>query len=623
MLTFFTDPYPDELLYSACARYHYYIGNIDYKDTLEELFGKRSIIPNFYMGCYLDYLSNQLGCKYSAEDLIWKHTIFPYYAPFLPANRKKELIDEMKYETGGALYTKLGMVAGSICEKDGIYYCYECAKKDRERYGETYIHREHQLQGILVCPHHRTYLQKYKIDQKDKSRLEFIRLDEKYLNKDNTTSFLRNINPILHKIAALAYKLLQSDTNAIDKNKVLKAYKNLLAKRGLTSTNGGVKQQDLYTEFIGFYHKEILVLLESIIDNDDEYNWLRVVTRDLKRTVHPVRHLLLMNFLVGDTEKFFGEIKEQYNPFGKGPWPCLNKVADHYRQEVILNIEITPDYKTRLPVGTFKCSCGFVYSRKGPDRTDENRYKIGRIKAFGYEWDGKLKENLKAATWSLRGIAKKMHCDPMTILKKDAELGIYAFHPEDKEIIQNKKCKNTEDDKKLGNYKETIIETIKDNHLLTRTQIRTLVEKEYTYLYRKDKKWLLEQLPNKIRTTGTTESVDWKKRDAKIMSLVQEKHKELLSREKIVRITKSLVGKELGLSALLEKKYERLPCTMQYIEQISETIEEFQLRRCKIIIDHLKQEKKPIKLWQVQRQAGIRTNALNNIKAELEKYINE
>jgi hypothetical protein len=60
MLTFFTDPYKDELIYSAAARYHYYIGNIDYRDTLEELFGKRSIIPNFYTGSYLNYLCEQL-----------------------------------------------------------------------------------------------------------------------------------------------------------------------------------------------------------------------------------------------------------------------------------------------------------------------------------------------------------------------------------------------------------------------------------------------------------------------------------------------------------------------------------------------------------------------------------
>lgn len=45
MLPFFSDPYPDELLYSAFARYHFYSGNIDLKDTLMELFGKNSVVP--------------------------------------------------------------------------------------------------------------------------------------------------------------------------------------------------------------------------------------------------------------------------------------------------------------------------------------------------------------------------------------------------------------------------------------------------------------------------------------------------------------------------------------------------------------------------------------------------
>ena len=618
MLTFFTDPYPNELLYSACARYHFYVGNLDYKDTLEELYGKRSIIPNFYMGSYLDHLAKQLGGKYCADNLIWQHTIFPFYAPFLPVNRKNELVEEMKHDSGAELYTKLGTIAGSICKKNGIYYCYECAKKDVKQYGETYIHREHQLQGVFVCPHHGSYLKNYKINQRDRSRLEFIRLDENLLNNENVTFMSKDIHPILYKIAASAYKLMQGDSNGIDKDKILKTYKSLLAKRGLTSTNGNVRQRDLHIDFMSFYHKKVLELFESSVDNNDEYNWLRVATRNIKRTVHPIRHLLLINFLIGDFDNFINESKYQYNPFGKGPWPCLNKISNHYRQDVISNVEITPDYKTRLPIGTFKCSCGFIYSRKGPDKTHEDRYKIGRIKVFGHEWNNKLKEDLKGSRCSLREIARWMHCDPKTILKKDIELGIYAFHPDIIVTVQNKK---QEDDRKLEKYKKTIIEVIKDNNLLTRTQIRSLMQKEYIYLYRKDKKWLLDQLPKSIRSKQGLKSINWEKRDEELRILVQEKYKEILARDKIIRVTKSLVGKELGLSALLEKKYEQLPRTTQYLEQISETIEEFQLRRCKIIVDYLKRENQAIKLWQVQRQAGIRTNAFINIKAELEKYI--
>ena len=121
MLSFFTDPYPDELLYSVFARYHFYSGNIDLKDTLTELFGKNSAIPSFEIGSHLRFLCNVLGGSYSPDRLIQEHTIFPFYAPFLPGNRKRELLKDITSSDGKGIYTKIGIVAGSICKKDSIY----------------------------------------------------------------------------------------------------------------------------------------------------------------------------------------------------------------------------------------------------------------------------------------------------------------------------------------------------------------------------------------------------------------------------------------------------------------------------------------------------------------------
>ena len=44
-----------------------------------------------------------------------------------------------------------------------IRYCPECAKADREKYGETYWHREHQIPRIRVCPKHRCFLENSEI----------------------------------------------------------------------------------------------------------------------------------------------------------------------------------------------------------------------------------------------------------------------------------------------------------------------------------------------------------------------------------------------------------------------------------------------------------------------------
>ncbi|WP_197570672.1 TnsD family Tn7-like transposition protein [Clostridium botulinum] len=593
MMHFFTDPYKDELIYSAIARYHFYLGNIDYKDTLEELFGKRSIVPSLEIGSNFDVLAKNLGDKYTSEIIIKDHTIFPFYSPFLPKVRKEELIEEIKHKDGNGIYTKLGMVAGSICKKNGIYYCPCCAEKEINQYGEPYIHREHQLQGVYICPHDETKLKKYPVDKTNSSRIEFIRLDKKLLDYSNITLLDNKHYDKLYKISKDAYYLLQANLENVSKEKLLEKYRNMLYEKGLITLSKRVKQKELYEEFISFYGKEFLELMESSIDNDDEYNWLRVVTRNLKRTVHPIRHLLLINFLEDDIEKFFKDINKELQVFGEGPWPCLNKIADHYKQNVVNDLKITADYKTRVPVGTFTCKCGFVYSRKGPDKSVEDRFKIGRIKEFGVVWEDKLKGYLEEEKYGLRELARLMQCDPKTIIKFDRLFEINYFKSKIKSAEKSKKV-ISDDVEEV--YKESILKIIKMNPMVSRTQIREMCKKEYIYLYRSDKNWLFNNLPKKTKSNNHILKVDWNKRDRKVLTLIKATYKELLDEKIPIRITKSSIGKASGLLSILEKNIDKLTMTEKYLSEITETVEEFQIRRCKRIIDNKIHNNEDIKL---------------------------
>jgi hypothetical protein len=74
---------------------------------------------------------------------------------------------------------------------------------------------------------------------------------------------------------------------------------------------------------------------------------------------------------------------------------------------------VTRCSSTKLPVGTFSCSCGFVYSRPGPDKNEIDKFSIGRIKNFGPVWHSTLKV-LNEGTLSLRKKATILGVDPMT-----------------------------------------------------------------------------------------------------------------------------------------------------------------------------------------------------------------
>ncbi|GER75218.1 TniQ family protein [Weizmannia acidilactici] len=91
MLPFFTDPYPNELIYSAISRYHFYNGNVNFVDTLEELFDSRTVIPNIEFGSQLSKLVQNLGPGYSIEKIISDNTIYPFFAPFLTKERQQKV----------------------------------------------------------------------------------------------------------------------------------------------------------------------------------------------------------------------------------------------------------------------------------------------------------------------------------------------------------------------------------------------------------------------------------------------------------------------------------------------------------------------------------------------------
>lgn len=504
MINFFTDPYKDELIYSAIARYHFYLGNVDYRDTIEECFGKRSIIPSFEIGWNFEYLSKVLGKKYTSDKLIGKHTIMPYYSPFISEEVRNKTIHEIKYKGSYAIYTRLGIVAGAVCKKESIFYCPLCANNDLDKYGETYIHREHQLQGIILCPHHGVLLKEYSFKKLDVSRIEYIRLEEKYLDLKVEYNIIDDYNKHL-KLARDSYYLLNANLSNMHKEKVFMKYRKLLFQKGLLKGNNTVNQRALYEEFINFYGERFLDKLESNINYYNEYNWLKVIARKSKRASHPLRHLLFINFLCGNIEEFFLKTDCIINE--------INKTNNHYSLE---NVNIN----------------------------------------------------------------------------------------------------------KLNTYKEIILKEINNNNNLTRTQIRDRFQKEYIYLYRYDKEWLFNNLPEKTKIKQCNIRIDWSKRDKEYLKILKEKYKELINNKTMIRITKGSLSKPLGILSNIEKKLDKLPLTKKFLDEVCESTTDFQLRRGKNVID-TQIGKGIVRLWEVQRMAGIRSKHFKNIKNELQKYLDE
>lgn len=629
-MLFFPMIYDDEILYSVVARYHSISGNTNYKITLQDLFSSQSIIPTIGFPSLLNNLSNKFPeeVRYTANYFINKLTLLPIFIPFLPVKRREKIIFMMKNLKGNGISNLLGIQAGSLFKEHNLKYCPICAQDDINKYGDVYFHRVHQVDGILLCEKHGCILKNYSVDNVFTSRLEYIRLDIK--NLDLLVEYIDNkiISEKLQKISKSVKYLLDTELYKYNSDNIHGKYLNLLNERNLLTVKGVVRQKDLSQQIKYHFGEELLNIINCNFEESNESSWIKNITRKQRRIIHPIRHILFILFLCGSMEEFFNE-QEKFKPFGTGPWLCLNPTADHYMQKVVTSIEISADYRTRKPVGTFTCSCGFKYSRKGPDLFEDDKYKIGRVKEYGKVWEKKLTDLVSKRNNGLREMSRIMKCDPKTIVKYAEKLGISDLIDSSmKEIfkIDNREVINDNSVSLRDKYRNSILLAIKENSQLTRTEIRKISQKEFSWLYRNDREWLESNLPQS--STGSKinmkiNKVDWAKRDIEVLDLVKKAYKRILEADKRPRITISLIGQIIKNKALLEYHLEKLPQTKEYIDKIVESIENFQIRRITRVCKELYEQSENMQKWKIVRKAGLRPEYVQKLEMQINKIINE
>lgn len=155
MIAFFPAPYPDELLYSTIARYHTRSGYARQVSTFEDIYQNKSVVPSFeFLNPFTQDALSWMTKNISFELIIQEHTMFPFYAHFLPVEKKKYAFEALLHQEGNP-NNYLGIKKTG---KRFFRYCPLCAREDRIQYGETFWHRSHQIQKIQVCYQHGCYL---------------------------------------------------------------------------------------------------------------------------------------------------------------------------------------------------------------------------------------------------------------------------------------------------------------------------------------------------------------------------------------------------------------------------------------------------------------------------------
>jgi hypothetical protein len=550
LLAYFPTLFEDELLYSGIARYHQHSGNRTQKQTVNDLFEDHLVCATVDLPSHLEQLSRRIRIGYTTDQLIEKHTLYPYYAYYMEQGRRAEAKTLMgKGSTEGVLHAFLGLLAGRIKAPYYLRYCPACVEEERGS-KEPYWHRSHQLPGVVFCPIHNVLLKQGNVAFSTRDhKFAFVPLTEIEPGKSQPITINADWNKHLLFIAEQSSRILECASG-----QALPNYRGILAEKNYITVGGKVRFDRLIDDVQDFYGKDLLRFLNCEITLGSD-TWLHKLIRGEAEINQPLRHLLLLRYFGQQVGATFQDFK--YSPFGNGPWPCLNKAADHYRSNVVEKCVITRCSKTKLPVGTFSCVCGFVYSRRGPDKNAEDWYRIGRIKDFGPTWKGKLMELNNHGGLSLRAKAVILGVDPTTVKKQSL-----PFSKEKVPVIQ----KNTISPDQTGR-------------------------------------------PNEFKSRA--QRVDWNLRDELIFAEAKEAVRKLRQLDKPHRISLSSIAKNMptyGLSLkILKQDAVKLPKTKKYLLSAIESTTEFQIRRLEWAAIKLRAEEYKIMGWKLLRLAGLRS----------------
>lgn len=143
---------PDELIYSTVGRYQRSAAT-EGLDTKRQFFGTPTL-STALPGHLARFVSQLPAGSPDIDALIERHTIFPYFSPFLSRECWNRTRARMRDEDAGAVKLGLGVIGSRIKDVRWLRLCLACVEEQCNDGREPYWSRKHQLPGVWLCPRH-------------------------------------------------------------------------------------------------------------------------------------------------------------------------------------------------------------------------------------------------------------------------------------------------------------------------------------------------------------------------------------------------------------------------------------------------------------------------------------
>jgi hypothetical protein len=559
MIGYFPGPLPDETLFSICARYRSQT-SLSSKKVRKQLFGLGAGGWSHEFPNRLSFLANQLSWTgiYSEEQILQHHTFFPIYAPFVSKERQDRIKKMLLGNDNNHVYTLVRYQDIDFGKAKLLRFCPVCSQEDKEKYGVRYWHRLHQIKEVLVCPKHMIMLENAPSAQVHQQ----LHSSPGYANADESISMVlpRACNgpqcEYLKMLAEDSLWLLTAAHNNWDSNDVAIAYRALLQKKNFaTRSLKRVFSGMLVNEIRNFYPEDFLSLVDSSLPKcQSQRNWLAHFFANPRKTMRPIRHIILIRYLGINISEFY-----QYVTSHKNAWPV--SISFSFKDSSHKNIE------------------GRLFS------SSQNAQK----KILKSLW---LNANISVAD-----IGRRLNLTTSQVLLMAARMGLYKT-PKGRQGIEEKRKEKRKEWLAIRDAKPDA----------TLAELRSTKSNPYNWLKIHDLAWLRQNKPTSKRREKLLQ--DWLPIDRRIAHEIPNAARAIINQPgRPVRASQRAI---LGLIDKYEtfiRHHKVLPMTNQVLSKYAESREGYWLRKIKWAIEYYSERKLP-----VSRKSLFRYLKLDSVK---------
>lgn len=308
---------PDETLFSLVSRMHVLWGAYDPGRTARLLFGgRRKGTQHDLPGCLDTFVQRTSGLLGDEQEIALGRTLLAYYRHFVSRTREREIVEAMCGGNVSHLKFQLGLLTSRFRANHPLKACLACMRQDVETYGWAYWHLSHQIPGVWCCPEHREMLRESVLKSTGVRRFFWVlpRAEELMPVRAAVEEERERVLDAAARLGRLILGLMHHESfQRIEPSELYRVYRLQLRRLGALTDSNRVRWPGVSNSFVEHvrFLRRIPELDSLAATTKDAEIQLGRLLRAPRSGTHPVRHLVMVDWLYGDMAAFLQDCRTE------------------------------------------------------------------------------------------------------------------------------------------------------------------------------------------------------------------------------------------------------------------------------------------------------------------------